>query len=164
MMDLIGVNALWKCILPLMASLVVSSAQSQCVRNNFCHLPGKSGISSISSMVARPQPLSCTGLCSQSDSCFVVTFDSSSDICELHSDPDGAECFIVRDDPKKSLWLRKPKGNSCPKVCVVVINIISVGWHGPLFPNRLDKLTLNSRALKSNYIRTSMPLVACKLC
>ena len=122
---MIWVNTLWKFILLLFAGLIVSSIRSQCVQNNFCHLPGTSGMSSISSTFSRPQQLSCASLCSQSDNCFAVTFDASGNTCELHSDPDGAECFTLREDYGKSLSFREPKGRYCPKVCVIVIHIIT---------------------------------------
>ena len=135
---LIQINAPRKVMLFFIADLTIylSSAKPQCAQTNFCQLAGTSGMSSISSMVPRPQQLSCAGLCSQSESCFAVTFDPSGDTCELHSDPDGAECFSVREDPGKSLLFREPKGMSCPKVWALVTNIITVlaaGRHDPLF-------------------------------
>ena len=138
MSRMIQINAPRTVMLLFIAGLTIhlSSVHSQCVQNKFCQLAGTSGMSSISSMVPRLQQLSCTTLCSQSENCFAVTFDPSGDTCELHSDPDGAECFSVWEDPGKSLLFREPKGRFCPKVCALVTNIITVlaaGWYDPVF-------------------------------
>ena len=113
----------------------ISFAQCQCTQYDFCHVSNASGTSNNSSVVYRPPHLpNCLSLCSQSDSCFATTHGPVRETCELHWESDGSRFFTLQDDPRKSLWYRKPKGRNCAKVGNPMGVIVLISYIEDIFP------------------------------
>ena len=105
-------------ILLLVISLNVHQVLSQCTTIDFCSFESTRGISAHKSSMAKHSIfMTCPRACSLHPGCIATTYDSTTEICELHeAGVESTPCMTLDTEEGSSFWMVNQPERACPQV------------------------------------------------